>query len=96
MKIIVLMASVVSIAPLVHGQPGAADAFEQNRRLGRGVNIIGYDPIWRLRDQARFQDKHFRFLKEARFQFGPHQSASVSGDECDQRLVAARFVVRGA
>jgi len=44
------------------------DAFEQNRRLGRGVNIIGYDPIWRSRDQARFQEKHFRMLNEAGFQ----------------------------
>ncbi len=44
-----------------------ADIFEQNRRLGRGVNIIGYDPLWRSRDQARFQDKHFRLLKEAGF-----------------------------
>lgn len=46
----------------------AADAFEQNRRLGRGVNIIGYDPIWRSRDQGRFQQKHFKLLKEAGFQ----------------------------
>jgi endoglucanase len=45
----------------------AEDAFEQNRRLGRGVNVIGYDPIWRSRDEARFQEKHFRLLKEAGF-----------------------------
>jgi endoglucanase len=32
------------------------------------VNIIGYDPLWRSRDQARFQEKHFRLLKEAGFQ----------------------------
>jgi endoglucanase len=32
------------------------------------VNILGYDPIWRSRDQARFQAKHFRLLKEAGFQ----------------------------
>jgi endoglucanase len=43
------------------------DAFEQNQRLGRGVNVIGYDPIWRARDQARFHEKHFRLLKEAGF-----------------------------
>ena len=48
-------------------QPRAADAFEQNQRLGRGVNIIGYDPLWRSQDQARFQEKHFRLLKEAGF-----------------------------
>ncbi len=49
-------------------QPQAVDAFEHNHRLGRGVNIIGYDPLWRARDRARFQDKHFRLLKEAGFQ----------------------------
>lgn len=45
----------------------APDAFAQSRRLGRGVNILGYDPIWRARDQARFQEKHFRLLHEAGF-----------------------------
>ncbi len=49
-------------------QPQPVDAHEQNRRLGRGVNILGYDPIWRSRDQARFQEKHFRLLREAGFQ----------------------------
>jgi endoglucanase len=45
----------------------AGDAFEQNRKLGRGVNIIGYDPIWRSMEQGRFKEKHFRLLKEAGF-----------------------------
>ena len=49
-------------------QPEPLDAFEQNRRLGRGITIIGSDPIWRSRAQARFQDKHFRMLQEAGFQ----------------------------
>ena len=48
--------------------PAAVDAFTQNRRLGRGVNIIGYDPLWRSPEQARFQSKHFQLLKEAGFQ----------------------------
>lgn len=48
-------------------QAPALNAFEQNRRLGRGVNILGYDPIWRARPQARLQDKHFRLIKEAGF-----------------------------
>jgi endoglucanase len=43
------------------------DGFAQNQRLGRGVNILGYDPIWRSPDQARFQVKHFRLLHEAGF-----------------------------
>jgi endoglucanase len=51
-----------------NAQPQPPDAFEQNRRLGRGVNIIGYDPLWRSRDQGRFQEKHFQLLKDAGFQ----------------------------
>ena len=48
-------------------QPVRGDSFAQNRRLGRGVNIIGYDPLWRSPDQARFKEEHFRLLKEAGF-----------------------------
>jgi endoglucanase len=49
------------------------NAFSQNRRLGRGVNIIGYDDaLWQSRakarrDKARMQDKHFRLIKQAGF-----------------------------
>jgi endoglucanase len=49
------------------GAASAPEAFAQNQRLGRGVNILGYDPIWRSREQARFQAKHFRLLDEAGF-----------------------------
>ncbi len=42
-------------------------AFEQNERLGRGVNIIGYDPIWNDMSKARMQKKHFKLIKEAGF-----------------------------
>jgi endoglucanase len=45
----------------------AADAFDQNRQLGRGVNIIGYDPLWESAASARFQAKHFKALDEAGF-----------------------------
>lgn len=47
--------------------PQSIDAFTQNQRLGRGVNIIGYDPIWKSRAEGRFQDKHFRLIREAGF-----------------------------
>jgi endoglucanase len=56
------------MSPVGHAQPTPTDAFEQNRKLGRGVNILGYDPIWRSRDQGRFQASHFRLLKETGFQ----------------------------
>lgn len=47
--------------------PGEGEAFEQNKRLGRGVNIIGYDPIWKSRDRGRFQAEHFKLIAQARF-----------------------------
>jgi endoglucanase len=43
------------------------DAFKQNQRLGRGVNVLGYDPIWKDRQKGRFQEKYFRLIKEAGF-----------------------------
>ena len=43
------------------------DPFSQNRRLGRGVNIIGYDPIWGSMDRARFKMQYFRMIKDAGF-----------------------------
>jgi endoglucanase len=64
-----LMAGCVLLAGFTAAaQPDPLNVFEQNRRLGRGVNIIGYDPIWRSREEGRFQTKHFRLLKEAGFQ----------------------------
>ena len=54
-------------APSPAIEPGPVDASVQNRRLGRGVNIIGYDPIWRSFDQGRFQARHFRLIKEGGF-----------------------------
>jgi endoglucanase len=64
---LLLTAIVVLMVPNRRSQAGTADAFEQNRKLGRGVNILGYDPIWRARAQGRFQARHFLRLKEAGF-----------------------------
>jgi len=62
------------VALLLWGAGGAAaqteanlDAFTQNQRLGRGVNILGYDPIWRARAQGRFKAEYFQKLQAAGF-----------------------------
>jgi len=47
--------------------PQPVDPFTHNQRLGRGVNIIGYDPIWKSRAAGRMQAKHFRLIREAGF-----------------------------
>ena len=46
---------------------GPADAFARNKKLGRGVNVIGYDPIWKHRGQGRFKAGHFREIRKAGF-----------------------------
>ncbi len=53
----------------VSAKPTAAvDPFDQVKRLGRGVNILGYDPIWDSFGQARFKEKHFKLIHDAGFQ----------------------------
>lgn len=47
--------------------PSASEAFEQNKRLGRGVNILGWDPAWRDLSKARFREEHLRLIHEAGF-----------------------------
>ena len=36
--------------------------------MGRGVNIIGYDPLWQDFARARFKDRHFELIHQAGFQ----------------------------
>lgn len=71
LKIIVLLGGLAlgaGLQALGEAQTNAApDAFALNQRLGRGVNILGYDPIWRAREQGRFQAEHFQKLKVAGF-----------------------------
>jgi endoglucanase len=57
----------ILLVPLASAAP-AADAFDQVKRLGRGVNILGYDPIWISFKDARFKEKHFKLIREAGFQ----------------------------
>jgi endoglucanase len=47
--------------------PVQPDAFAQNAKMARGVNIIGYDPIWGDFEKRRFKTEHFRIIKEGGF-----------------------------
>src|SRR5512146_276724 len=48
-------------------QSPAPDAFAVNSRLGRGVNLLGWDPIWRNQVQGRVKDEHFKLIAQAGF-----------------------------
>jgi endoglucanase len=56
-----------SFVSVAQENPADKFAFEQNKRLGRGVNIIGYDAIWTDGTKARMTEKHFKLLKKAGF-----------------------------
>jgi len=68
MSIVLRVAAATVLCPtLGTANAQTSDAFSQNQRLGRGVNVLGYDPIWKDRQKARFQEKYFRLIKEAGF-----------------------------
>ncbi|MET3128314.1 endoglucanase [Arcicella rosea] len=46
---------------------GKGFAFKQNKKMGRGVNIIGYDPLWKDSTKAIMKDEHFELIKKAGF-----------------------------
>jgi endoglucanase len=44
------------------------DVFTQCRELGRGVNVLGYDPIWESFQQARFKKEYFGVIQRGGFE----------------------------
>lgn len=42
-------------------------AHDQVAAMKRGVNIVGYDPIWQDASKARFQPRHFKIIKDGGF-----------------------------
>lgn len=43
------------------------DVFAQCRELGRGLNVLGYDPIWESFDQTRFKQEYFGMVRTGGF-----------------------------
>jgi endoglucanase len=40
---------------------------EQVSQMKRGVNIVGYDPLWQDASKARFKPRHFQIIKDGGF-----------------------------
>ena len=67
MKKFTIAALVGAIVFAATGRLMALDEFQQNARLGRGVNILGWDALWRDRARGRFKESHFKLIREAGF-----------------------------
>lgn len=90
-----VFASLVLSALAWHRPASAAaapDPFEQNKKLGRGVNVIGYDPLWRDRNRARFRAEHFRLIRGAgfnhvRINLHPFRDSRDGGDKISDQYM---------
>jgi endoglucanase len=48
-------------------RPRPLDAFEEVRQMGRGVNVLGSDPVWRDPAVGRFQPRLFKTIRKGGF-----------------------------
>lgn len=62
------LAALVACGPVVGRLTAQIDPFDQVATMHRGVNIIGYDPLWKDSAKARFHERHFQLIQEAGFQ----------------------------
>jgi endoglucanase len=67
LAVILIVYLAANLPAILWAAPKEVDPFLVNKKLGRGVNIIGYDPIWRSMEQARFKQHYFRMIKDAGF-----------------------------
>jgi endoglucanase len=67
------------------------DPWDQIKTMTRGVNIIGYDPLWRDFDKARFKERHFQRIREGGFQTVRINLQAFSHMDAANRLDPAWF-----
>jgi endoglucanase len=58
-----------TLAPAVSLPTGFAtiDPYAQSKLMARGVNVLGYDPIWEDFSKGRFKQEYFRKIHDAGF-----------------------------
>ena len=73
--------------PYPAGRPFAPiDPFDQVKKMQRGVNIIGYDPLWRNFANARFKERHFERIHTGGFQTVRVNLAALSHMDAENKL----------
>jgi endoglucanase len=66
MRILILM--LLAALPALASSAGEPlSAADQVAAMKRGVNIVGYDPIWQDPAKARFKPRHFKIIKDGGF-----------------------------
>lgn len=69
MRLATILAGALALAPIAAQAAPAPDAKAVAATLHRGVNIIGYDPLWKDPAKARFKQKDFAVIRRGGFDF---------------------------
>jgi endoglucanase len=59
---------------------------DQVKAMTRGINVLGYDPIWKDPAKARFQMRHFKIIKDGGFDAVRLNLHAFSHMDADNRL----------
>jgi endoglucanase len=89
MRIATLLAAALALAlpAAAIAQPAhSGQAWVTAAHMKRGVNIIGYDPLWRDPAQARFKTKHFKIIRDGGFDFVRVVLSSFRHMDADNKL----------
>ena len=62
------IAGLLACVPVAGCFAAQLDPADQVVAMRRGVNIIGYDPLWQDFAKARYHERHFQLIHEGGFQ----------------------------
>ena len=63
----ILLACVCALASHLASAAEPLSAADQVAQMKRGVNIVGYDPLWKDAAKGRFKPRHFKIIKDGGF-----------------------------
>lgn len=84
-----VLAATLALAPLAASAaqaPKQGGAWQTARHLHRGVNVLGYDPIWQDGGKQRFQWRYFKTIRRGGFDFVRVVLQSFSHMDAQNRL----------
>jgi endoglucanase len=62
-----LLAALFTLGTSLASAADPLSAADQVAQMKRGVNIVGYDPIWQDAAKGRFKPRHFKIIKDGGF-----------------------------
>ncbi|MFS0770836.1 glycoside hydrolase family 5 protein [Sphingomonas sp. 1P08PE] len=80
----------VSVAAAAQTSPRTAAAAGA---IHRGVNVLGYDPLWEDSSRARFRTSHFRIIRDGGFDFVRINLQAFRHMDAQNRLPARWFSI---